>query len=265
MRTPAILILAMPARTDTASSWGLGRIPGHAFSLIPDPCITRLRRLGCTVCVMASTRDDEEIETALGTADGVLLLGGEDVSSDQWGGGEADCVAPSRERDAFELAVVRSATGRRLPVLGICRGAQLLNVALGGTLIPHVELHRSDSGGITTHRVHVAAAFAQQADWPGEVDIASAHHQAIDRLAPPMCAVGYDPDGLIEAAVSDAPPALAVQWHPEFMPDGEVGAWLPFAWLARAVGAGTPRGKGTEAAADRARDEALTGVGLRLP
>lgn len=260
MTTPAILILAMPARTDTASSWGLGRIPGHGFSLIPDACITRMRRLGCTVGVMASTRDDEEIETALDATDGVLLLGGEDVSSIHWGGGDADCMAPSPERDAFELAVVRSATARRLPLLGICRGAQLVNVALGGTLIPHVELHRSDSGGITTHRVHVDAAFAQQADWPGEVDIASAHHQAIDRLAPPMRAVGYDPAGLIEAAVSDAPPALAVQWHPEFMPDGEVGAWLPFTWLARAVGAGTPSGEAV-AALEQAGDEALTGVG----
>ncbi len=264
MTTPAILILAMPARTDTASSWGLGRIPGHAFSLIPDACITRMRRLGCTVGVMAGTQDGEEIETALSTAEGVLLLGGEDLSSVHWGGGEADCTASSPERDAFELAVVRSATARGLPVLGICRGAQLLNVALGGTLIPHVELHRSDSGGITTHRVHFEAAFAQQADWPGEADIASAHHQAIDRLAPSMRAVGYDPAGLIEAAVSEAPPALAVQWHPEFMPDGEVGAWLPFAWLAGAVGASTARGEGV-VALEQAGDEALTGVGLRLP
>lgn len=258
MTKPAILILAMPAQTDTASSWGLERIPGHAFSLIPDPCITRMRRLGCTVGVMASTQDDEEIATALDAAEGVLLLGGEDVSSVHWGGGGADCVAPSPQRDAFELAVVRSATARGLPVLGICRGAQLLNVALGGTLIPHVELHRSGSGGIMTHRVHVEAAFAQHAAWPAEVDIASAHHQAIDRLAPQMRAVGYDPAGLIEAAVSDAPTALAVQWHPEFMPDGEVGAWLPFAWLARAVGAGMARGERAEAAA---ADEALTGVG----
>lgn len=245
MGRPTILILGMPALTDETSSWGLSRIPGHAFSLVPNSCVDRLRRLGCSVSVLTSETSEADLDEALESVDGVLLLGGEDVEATRWGGTAADCVTPNPERDAFEFAVAERALARRLPALGICRGAQILNVVLGGTLIGHLEPdghgpHTADTGGLLTHAVTVDPAFATGSEWPAEIEVASGHHQAIDCIAPGLRAVAQDPHGVIEAVVGDELPVLAVQWHPEFMADSEQAGWLPFEWLARQVGAEVP-------------------------
>ncbi len=242
MARPTILVLGMPALTDETSSWGLDRIPGHAFSLVPNTCVDRLRRLGCAVTVLTSAADDAEIDAALDGVDGVVLLGGEDVEAARWGGTEADCVTPNPERDAFEFAVAGRAVEHGLPTLGICRGAQLLNVVLGGTLIAHLDdeghgAHTDSSGGLLLHPVQVDPSFAAAAEWPPELEVASGHHQAVDRLAPGLRVVARDPNGVVEAVVGDEPPVLAVQWHPEFMEGTERAGWVPFVWLARRVGA----------------------------
>ena len=246
MSRPTILVLGMPALTDETSSWGLDRIPGHAFSLVPNACVDRLRRLGCAVAVLTSAGDEPEIDDALDGVAGLVLLGGEDVEAARWGGTEADCVTPNPARDAFEFAVVERAVVRRLPTLGICRGAQLLNVALGGTLLPHLEPeghgpHLSDDGGLLRHPIDVDPRFAEAAGWPRTLEVASGHHQAIDQIAPPLRAVARDRHGILEAVVADDPLVLAVQWHPEFMSDADEAAWAPFAWLAGRVGASAAR------------------------
>jgi putative glutamine amidotransferase len=166
---------------------------------------------------------------ALDGADGLILTGGEDMDPAWYGEGPSPQLSPpSRDRDLFELALFAIARQRELPILGICRGIQVINVALGGTLFqdlpserPGRVNHRPDGPRDTrSHRVrlqpHTRAAEALGAT---SVTVNSSHHQAIKDLAPGLVAVGWTDDDLIEAAETPAGASwlLAVQWHPEEM------------------------------------------------
>jgi len=166
---------------------------------------------------------------ALDGIDGLLLTGGEDIHP-EWYGATASprLYPPSRERDLFELAAFAAARQRELPVLGICRGIQLINVALGGTLFQDLPSERPgpvshDPGGARDARSHavelLAGSRAARALGGADLTVNSFHHQAVDRLANGLVASGWSPDGLIEAVESpaEAPFLLAVQWHPEEM------------------------------------------------
>jgi putative glutamine amidotransferase len=166
---------------------------------------------------------------ALDDTDGLILTGGEDMDP-AWYGAEASPLLspPSRERDMFELALFAVARQRELPILGICRGIQVINVALGGSLIQDLPTerpgrvdHRPESPRDTrTHRVRLLpGSRAAEALGTNGVTVNSSHHQAIRDLAPGLLAVGWTDDDLIEAAESPAgtPWLLAVQWHPEEM------------------------------------------------
>jgi putative glutamine amidotransferase len=166
---------------------------------------------------------------ALDGVDGLVLTGGEDMDP-AWYQTEPHPRAnpPSRERDLFELALFAAARQRELPILGICRGIQVVNVALGGTLwqdLPserpgpvdhHPETARSDR----THTVRLQPESLTAATLGGtELQVNSFHHQAIRELSPKLVATGWTEDGLIEAVegVPGQPWLLAVQWHPEEM------------------------------------------------
>jgi putative glutamine amidotransferase len=159
--------------------------------------------------------------------DGLLLTGGGDVDPALWG--EAPHpklydVAPSR--DTLETSALHLALGRSLPVLAVCRGLQVLNVALGGTLyqdvatepgtqLPHSQKEPRDQ---PTHKVKVASG-SRLAETLGadELEVNSMHHQAIHRLGRGLTAVAWAPDQLVEGAEWDDPArfVLGVQWHPE--------------------------------------------------
>jgi putative glutamine amidotransferase len=163
----------------------------------------------------------------LDVIDGLLLTGGEDVDPTHYGHqphpglGDVDPM-----RDAFELEIYRDARARRLPVLAICRGIQVVNVALGGTLWQDIPSERPDalrhaqaSGrDDRTHEVdlvpgsRLAGALGQT-----RVHVNSFHHQSIRDLAQGLLVTGRSPDGEIEGVESDVPGPwlLAVQWHPE--------------------------------------------------
>ncbi len=166
---------------------------------------------------------------ALDGVDGLVLTGGEDMDP-AWYRMEPHPKAnpPSRERDLFELALLATARQREIPMLGICRGIQVLNVALGGTLwqdlpselvgaVDHSpEAARSDR----THVVRLqAGSLIASALGRTEVRVNSFHHRAIRDLAPKLVATGWTEDGLIEAVegAPGEPWLLAVQWHPEEM------------------------------------------------
>jgi putative glutamine amidotransferase len=169
--------------------------------------------------------------------DGLLLSGGEDVDPALYlEPASPRLQAVSRERDLFELAVFAAARERELPMLGVCRGIQLINVALGGTLYQDLSSERSggtrhDADGPRHERTHAVrlepGSRAAAALGTTALQVNSLHHQGIKDLAPALRATGWADDGLIEAVeAASAGWLVAVQWHPEEMhadrhaPDG---------------------------------------------
>jgi putative glutamine amidotransferase len=166
--------------------------------------------------------------SALDSCQGLLLTGGEDIDPSWYGAAPSPLLEPpSQERDLFELALFAVARQRGLPILGICRGIQLINVALGGTLFQDLpserpgSLNHSPTGARDT-RSHVVrlqrGSRVAQALNAGDITVNSMHHQAVRDLAPGLVATGWSGDGVIEAAESTSDSwILAVQWHPEEM------------------------------------------------
>lgn len=163
--------------------------------------------------------------TVLEGLSGLLLPGGGDVTPDHYGGApHATNYDVCSERDAFELALVRAALGRDgFPILGICRGMQILNVALGGDLIPHLPeqygdgvAHRTPDVKPVQHPVTIEVrSVLGEVHGETEIVVHSIHHQAVGRLGRGLRAVAWSPDGVIEAIESPAHVVMAVQWHPE--------------------------------------------------
>jgi putative glutamine amidotransferase len=157
---------------------------------------------------------------------GLILPGGGDVDPEHYGGGHHDAnYGISQERDRFELTLMRAALARRaLPVLCVCRGMQLLNVALGGDLIAHIPDHFGDSvvhrapqlkpipHGVRLDPCSRLAGLLSAV----ELVVQSVHHQAVGRLGEGLRAVGWSDDGVVEAIESERHPfVVGVQWHPE--------------------------------------------------
>ena len=152
--------------------------------------------------------------------DGICLSGGPDLDPDAYGATERHAELGPTEPglDAFELELARAADARGLPLLGICRGAQALNVARGGTLHQHLPGHRqTEPATATTHTVHVEpGSHLARLAGTGVLRVNSFHHQAVDVLGRGLRAVAYAADGTVEAV--EAPGlrlVLGVQWHAE--------------------------------------------------
>jgi putative glutamine amidotransferase len=152
--------------------------------------------------------------------DGICLSGGPDLDPDAYGAPERHAELGPTEPglDAFELELARAADARGLPILGICRGAQALNVARGGTLHQHLPGHRqTEPATATTHTVQIepGSRLADVAG-AGRLRVNSFHHQAVDVLGHGLRAVAYAADGIVEAIEDSGPRlVLAVQWHAE--------------------------------------------------
>ncbi|MFI6286620.1 gamma-glutamyl-gamma-aminobutyrate hydrolase family protein [Streptomyces sp. NPDC051018] len=162
----------------------------------------------------------------LSAVDALVLTGGADVDPARYGAAPHPSVRPQPERDDFEFALLELALAARIPVLGVCRGMQLLNVALGGTLVQHLP----DTVGTTVHRPAPASFGPGRALLtPGsrvaailgaETFCRCHHHQAVDRPGDGLVVVGRAPDGTVEAVERPGDPfVVGVQWHPEEQPD----------------------------------------------
>ncbi len=174
--------------------------------------------------------------------DGLLLTGGGDVDPGRYGQPAApETASVDVERDEVELSLSRFAAERTAPVLGICRGCQVLNVAFGGTLVQHlpdvtgqphlVPEPRSEPA----HEVEVAEGSELRSILgPGSIEVNTVHHQGIAVLAPALRPVAWSPDGLVEGVEHRTRPILGVQWHPESMQHDAAQRRL-FEWLVESA------------------------------
>lgn len=166
--------------------------------------------------------------------DGLLLSGGDDIAPEMYGQEpHPELGSPSEQRDTHERSLFDRALERELPTLGVCRGAQLMNVHLGGTLHQHVPAHTGFDGPVDAvlHRVGFEPGSRLADVYGAEIDVNSLHHQGIAELGagvvPAGVTVGGPDDGLVEAIEIAGKPAVAVQWHPELLGGADpVVRWL---------------------------------------
>jgi putative glutamine amidotransferase len=169
--------------------------------------------------------DGDASAAILGAIDGLILSGGADLDPASYGADPHPATDPPRpERDRFELALARGAVERDLPLLGICRGMQTLNVALGGTLVQHLpdlvgsDRHRAQLGAFGEHEVRLEpGSLAARASGAERLTVKSHHHQGVAALGEGVVASGFsEPDRVIEAIeLPERRFALGVLWHCE--------------------------------------------------
>ncbi|WP_195210570.1 gamma-glutamyl-gamma-aminobutyrate hydrolase family protein [Actinomarinicola tropica] len=221
---PAILGIPRPLQAlDTSYLDAVARAGGVPVMLPPSPAAA--------------------VPALLDRLDGVLLPGGGDVDPARYGEErhpETYGVDPAR--DDLEVAVVEGALARRLPLLAICRGLQVLNVTLGGSLLQHIDgeqgdVHRDVERWDAPGHAITFAAGSCVAEVLGttELHVNSLHHQAVARPGTGVEVVGRDEHGVVESiAVDGHPEVLAVQWHPELLAGHEPHSRL-FDWLVEAA------------------------------
>lgn len=182
-----------------------------------------LHEQGAQVHLFDTSADPRPEPSHITTFDGVLFLGGGDADPSLYGvhGPVRNLYGVDRGSDEHALAVVRAVLDRDVPLLGICRGAQLLNLACGGTLIPDIEdwaLHRGGAGQPLFLHEHVTVADGSRlhaALGVDELTVRSGHHQAVDVLGTGLRASAWADDGVVEAIEHVSRRAVGVQWHPE--------------------------------------------------
>lgn len=214
MSSPLVLVTATTAP-----------VRGHLSVSLPAAYSDSLIAAGMIPLVLPPV-DSALAREALSRVSGVVLTGGEDIDA-RWFN-ESPHPAAGRThvaRDAYEIALTRAAQERRHPTLALCRGAQIVNIALGGSLIQDVPSQRPAAHHPTSshpaERVHPVDLIENSRirDLLGESRIAvnSFHHQAIDRLGAGLRVVGWSPDGITEAIETTDPDwwMVGVQWHPE--------------------------------------------------
>ena len=178
---------------------------------------------GIAVLLPPQAVSDAIADRLLDSLDGLILTGGKDIEPSRYGQeAHAETDEPRPDRDAWEDTLLRRAIEREIPFLGICRGAQMLNVARGGTLhqhLPDVVGDRRYQAGEGVFN-HVEVSVEQDSRLAGllsdTIDVPVYHHQAIDTLGDGLVVTARTPDGTIEAVELDSVPfGVAVQWHPE--------------------------------------------------
>ena len=179
---------------------------------------------GCPVILPAL--DPSLAAVVVARIDGLVLPGGGDVDPQRYGEDpHPEVLGVDDLRDGWEIACVLAALERRIPILAICRGLQVLNVALGGSLVQDVPSTTGAAHGFAArfdelvHPIRLDPASRLAIVLGGsEVGANSLHHQAAGRLGDHVRAVGWAPDGTVEAIeVDERPEVVAVQWHPELL------------------------------------------------
>ncbi|MEU2672756.1 gamma-glutamyl-gamma-aminobutyrate hydrolase family protein [Streptomyces sp. NPDC007164] len=206
--------------------WGVWDTPAV---LLPAVYPRLVRAAGGLAVMLPPDDTADAARETVAALDGVVIAGGADVEPARYGEvSDPRTGPPARERDTWEIALIEAAIARHVPLLGICRGMQLLNVALGGTLHQHLDGHAGGPGVFGEHLVIPVAgtAYAAAVAEPDVVPVY--HHQAVDRLGAGLTASAHAADGTVEAVELTGHDSLVlgVQWHPEMGHDTRVMAAL---------------------------------------
>ncbi|MBT2527222.1 gamma-glutamyl-gamma-aminobutyrate hydrolase family protein [Streptomyces sp. ISL-99] len=199
------------------AKWGVWDMPA---ALLPAG-YPRLVQAAGGLAAMVPPDSPSYAEEVVARLDGLVVAGGADVEPVRYGA-EPDprTGPPARERDAWELALIQAALASGTPLLGICRGMQLLNVALGGTLVQHLDGHTAGPGVFGRHPVRPVPGTRYASVVPEETGVPTYHHQAIDRIGAGLVVSAYAADGTPEALeLPGGQWVLGVQWHPEMGED----------------------------------------------
>lgn len=202
---------------------GVWDVPASFLPKIYFEAVTKAG--GIAVLLPPQPVDTAIANRVLDGLDGLIITGGKDVDPARYGQERHPATdEPRKDRDAWEDALLRAAIDRGLPFLGICRGAQVLNVALGGTLVQHLPdvigstRYNLGEGNFAVNQVGVEEETTLSELYSGDqtVDVKSYHHQAIDRLAEGLVVSARSDDGIIQAVeLPSVKFGVAVQWHPE--------------------------------------------------
>lgn len=216
--------------------------PGDGSVRVPGAYAEAVRRSGDVPVIISRTAQPADLDLIVSRLDLLLLPGGEDVEPRRYGERSEPVLGKVNVvRDQFETDLLRAAVRRKLPIVGICRGAQHLNVFFGGTLYQDLPSalganytveHRSPADYATRRRDHLHAieilpgSRLASACGTTSATVNSRHHQAVKRLAPGFRVTARAADGVVEAIESDLYPAAGVQFHPENLENDPV--WTRF-------------------------------------
>lgn len=210
---------------------------GERYSL-PVDYVSAVRRAGGQAAILPPEGEPAGLVERL---DGLVLSGGGDIDPSRYGQSRhPELYGVDAERDAFELGLAGEALPRGVPLLAICRGLQVVNVALGGDLIQHLPdvgsnrvRHRAGVGRSVSHTVRVAPGSRLGSVLGAQVvEVSSSHHQAPQRLGRGLKPVAWADDETVEALELDGhPEVLAVQWHPEETAGQDQVQQRLFGWL----------------------------------
>ncbi|AOR35328.1 gamma-glutamyl-gamma-aminobutyrate hydrolase [Streptomyces fodineus] len=211
-------LIGISTYLESGARWGVWELDA---ALLPAGYPRLVQRAGGLAAMLPPDAPERAART-VARLDGLVIAGGPDVDPSRYGAERSPRTGPpARERDAWELALIDAALAAGVPLLGICRGMQLLNVAVGGTLVQHLEGHAEVVGVFGRHPVKPVPGTLYAGLVPEETNVPTYHHQAIERLGRGLIASAYAADGTVEAVELAATEgwALGVQWHPEMGED----------------------------------------------
>ncbi|HEV7204949.1 MAG TPA: gamma-glutamyl-gamma-aminobutyrate hydrolase family protein [Jatrophihabitans sp.] len=205
-----------------AAAWGVWNEPADLLPSTYADCVVVAGGVPLLLPPAAVDRPGAAA-AAVAACDGLIIAGGADVAPERYDAERSPRTGPARtDRDAWELAVLAAATDAAVPVLAICRGMQVLNVARGGDLIQHLpdtvgtDVHCPTVGQHGRHVVDLDPHRTVGRLLGPRTDVATYHHQAVGRLGDGLVATGWAEDGTVEAVeLVAAPWVVGVQWHPE--------------------------------------------------
>jgi putative glutamine amidotransferase len=211
-------LIGISTYLETGARWGVWELDA---ALLPAGYPRLVQRAGGLAAMLPPDAPERAAET-VARLDALVIAGGPDVDPARYGAErEPRTGPPAVARDAWELALIGAALDAGMPVLGICRGMQLLNVALGGTLVQHLQGHAEVVGVFGGHPVKPVPGSLYAGIVPEETTVPTYHHQAVDRLGAGLVPSAYAADGTVEAVELPAERGwvLGVQWHPEMGED----------------------------------------------